>query len=114
MNHNRVRFRFVDPNTKSPQSIYGSQTIIAHEKSVQPTNPIGESGNNGGAMRNALVARHSDFRIDVRCAFNPKFHVPFESPIAQIWKEESCRYPARLSSNGKPFYETIVSIFHRH
>src|SRR5689334_12849441 len=80
MNHNRVRFRFVDPNTKSPQSIYGSQTIIAHEKSVQPTNPIGESGNNGGAMRNALVARHSDFRIDVRCAFNPKFHVPFESP----------------------------------
>src|SRR5690242_20860786 len=74
MNHNRVRFRFIDPNPESAQSINGSQTIIAHEKSVQPTNPVGKSGNNGGAMRNALVTRHSNFRIDVRCSFNPKFH----------------------------------------
>ena len=106
MNHNRVGFRFIDPNTESAQSIHGSQTIVAHEKSVQPTNPVGESGNNGGAMRNALVARHSDFRVDVRCAFNPKFHVPFESPATQTWEEESCRHPRRLSSYGKPFYGT--------
>jgi hypothetical protein len=80
MNDNRVRFRFIDTNTESAQSVHGSQAIIAHEKSVQPANPIGESGNYGGAMRNALVPRHSDFRVDMRCAFNPKFHVPFESP----------------------------------
>src|SRR5438067_1054056 len=80
MNDNRVRFRFIDTNTESAQSIHGSQTIIADKESVQPANPIRESGNNGSAMRNALVPRHSDFRVDMRCAFNPKFHVPFESP----------------------------------
>src|SRR5689334_3698395 len=110
MNHNRVRLRFIDPNTESAQSIHSSQTIVAHEKSVQPTNPIGESGNNGGTMRNALVARHSDFRVDVRCAFNPKFHVPFESPATQTWEEESCRHPRRLSSVSKSHSTRTFSV----
>ena len=50
-------------------------------------------------MRNALVPRHGDFRVDVRCAFDAKFHLIFESPAAPNLEGGIIRYPARLSSN---------------
>jgi hypothetical protein len=45
--------------------------IFAREKAAQRADAIGQRGNDNGAMRNAFIARHGDFDIDSRGAFNP-------------------------------------------
>src|SRR5258708_4381297 len=48
--------------------------IFAWQKSAQRAHAIGESGDDHRAMRNALIARHSDFEIDSSRPFYPQFH----------------------------------------
>jgi hypothetical protein len=48
--------------------------IFARKKSAQRAHAVGESGNDHRSMRNALIARHSDFEIDPRRPFYPQFH----------------------------------------
>src|SRR5438552_15100902 len=90
MDDNCIGLRLIDPNPERAQSINGTHTIVAHEESIEAANSVGQRTDDGGAMRNALVPRHGDFRVDVRCAFDAKFHVNLSnSQSPQPWKEES-------------------------
>src|SRR5213078_2149560 len=90
MDDNCIGLRLIDPNPERAQRINGTHTIVAHEESIEAANSVRERTDDGGAMRNTLVPRHGDFRVDVRCAFDAKFHVLFPNPQPpQAWKEES-------------------------
>jgi hypothetical protein len=48
--------------------------IFARKKTVQRANAIRQGGDDRGAMRDTLIARHRDFRVDPRCSLYPQFH----------------------------------------
>ena len=80
MDDNCIALRLIDPNPERAQRINGTHTIVAHEESIEAANSVGQRTDDGGAMRNALVPGHGDFRVDVRCAFDAKFHLTFRIP----------------------------------
>src|SRR5437899_9771988 len=78
MDDNCIGLPLIDANPERAQGINGAHAIVTDEESIETANSIGERSNNGGPMRNALVPRHGDFRVDVRCAFDAKFHLTFQ------------------------------------
>ena len=80
MDDNGIGLRLIDTNPQRAQGINGTHAIVTDEESIETANSIGERSDNGGPMRNALVPRHGDFRVDVRCAFDAKFHLTFRIP----------------------------------
>src|SRR6266513_2228645 len=80
MDDNCIGLRLIDTNSQRAQGINGTHAIVTDEESIETANSIGERSDNGGPMRNALVPRHGDFRVDVRCAFDAKFHLTFRIP----------------------------------
>ena len=74
MNDELVRFRLLYLNSESAQSVHGMHAIFARQETVQGTNAIGQSRDDGDSMGDALVSRNRDLGINSRCSLYPQFH----------------------------------------
>ncbi len=74
VNNDYVRLGLVDLDSQRAQCVDRVHAVFAGKKSMQRAYPVGERGNDRGPMRNALVARDSDFRFDARRSFYAQFH----------------------------------------
>ena len=74
MNDEHVGLGVLDLDAESAQGLNGPQAIVAREKSAQDAHTIRERTDDDGAVRDAFVARHRDFRLDARRTFYAKFH----------------------------------------
>jgi hypothetical protein len=63
-----------DLDPELTKRLHRSHAIVARKESAQNANTIGKRGDDGSAVRNALVAGHSHFRFDAGRPFNAKFH----------------------------------------
>ena len=71
MHDEHVRIRLFNLNAKRSQRVDGVHAILTRQESLQRANAVGQRGDNGGAMRNTLVAGNSNLSFDARPSFYP-------------------------------------------
>ena len=69
-----IRLRMLDLDPENAEGLHCPHAIFARKETAQNANTIRKRGDNRGAVRDALVARHRHFRLDAGRPFNAKFH----------------------------------------
>jgi hypothetical protein len=87
VNDKDVGLGLVDLNTERAQRVDCMHAIFAGKKTVQRAWPVRQSRDDGGAMRNALVARDRNLGLDAGRSLYAEFHgvnlISFTGPNAQ-------------------------------
>ena len=95
MNDEHVGLGLVDLNAERAQRVDRVHAIFAGKKTVQRADAVGESRDDGGAMRNAFVARNSDLRFDAGRSLYAEFHGVNLISFAEA--ERACDQPRAAS-----------------